>query len=112
MQAPAEPQKTSFIERIARNVALSLNSKNVFGEPIEHNGIKVIPVAKVRYGFGGGSGPAAEEQAGKGAGGGAIASPIGYIELRDNQTRFKPIPNLVSLSLAILAAGLILKKIG
>jgi len=99
-------QKTSFIERIAQSIIASITSKTVFGEPIEHNGIKIIPVAKIRYGFGGGFGHKKSNGIGKGGGGGAIAQPIGYIEMKTDVTRFKPIPKLVPLS-SVIFTGLV-----
>lgn len=99
--------KISFLERMARNVISSVTSKTIFGEAVEHHGIKVIPVAKIRYGFGGGYGHKKPNDTGKGGGGGAMAQPVGYIEINNGQTAFKAIPNLVSLSSAILIAGII-----
>src|SRR5262245_45297506 len=46
----------AFVERMAERVGGKAGVKAAFGDPIERDGITVIPVAKVRYGFGGGSG--------------------------------------------------------
>ncbi len=45
-----------FIERIAERVGAKATVKSVFGDPVERDGITIIPVAKVRWGFGGGAG--------------------------------------------------------
>ena len=45
-----------FVERIADRIGAQATVRAVFGEPIERDGITIIPVAKVRWGFGGGSG--------------------------------------------------------
>ena len=74
---------------------------HVFGEPISLDGKTVIPVARVRYGFGGGGGKhgpadAAEDRdsesrkAGWGGGGGVIAEPAGALEITAAETRFIP----------------------
>ena len=76
--------------------------KAVFGEPIERDGITVIPVARVRWGFGGGagsapiavgSGPGVEGSmaptaangmqpgSGQGGGGAVTTDPIGWLEI-------------------------------
>jgi uncharacterized spore protein YtfJ len=47
-----------FIERLADRVGAKASVRAVFGDPIERGGITVIPVAKVRWGFGGGAGSA------------------------------------------------------
>src|SRR5215213_5611875 len=45
-----------FIERMAERVGGKASVRAVFGDPIERDGITIIPVAKVRWGFGGGAG--------------------------------------------------------
>src|SRR5829696_4917048 len=45
-----------FLGRLAERVGAQANVKAVFGEPIERDGLVVVPVAKVRWGFGGGAG--------------------------------------------------------
>ena len=60
------------------NVREALSVKRVFGDPIDQNGTRVIPVARVRGGGGGGGGTAPEgEGAGSGAGFGMTADPAG-----------------------------------
>jgi hypothetical protein len=39
---------SSFVERLAERVGGSASSTLVFGAPVEHEGVKVIPVAKAR----------------------------------------------------------------
>lgn len=69
--------------------------KAVFGEPIEVAGRTLIPIAKVRYGFGAGAGKPREgvgdaKTAEGGGGGGASAGPVGVLEVTDEGTRFIP----------------------
>jgi uncharacterized spore protein YtfJ len=74
-------------------------------------------VARARYGFGGGggSGTKAGEAVGSGLGAGAGVSltPVGYIELREGRSRFRPIRSsavpLVAVSGAI--AWLLLRSV-
>ena len=54
-----------------------LGEGKVFGEPVEHNGVTVIPVAKVSGGAGGGDD--AESEGGGGAGFGVHARPAGAL---------------------------------
>jgi uncharacterized spore protein YtfJ len=76
--------------------------KTVYGDPVELDGITLVPVALSWFGFGGGSDvPDSEgnDYAG-GGGGGGFSAPVGaYVRDRDG-VRFEP--NLISL----LAVGI------
>ncbi|WP_445402573.1 spore germination protein GerW family protein [Streptomyces sp. LE64] len=83
----------------------------VFGEPVTCDGITVIPVADVGFGFFGGTGPQADgaDPAGLGAGGGARAR--GYIEIKDGTAAYKPVRapwTDLAVPLAALLAGAVL----
>ena len=94
----------TFVERIAELVQLHANAKQVYGEPVERDGTTIIPVARVQWGFGGGGlGRGAAERGG--GGGGARAMPVGYIELRDGASRFRPILDPTG-GAALLAAAI------
>ena len=45
----------STVERVAERLG-SADARTIYGDPVERNGTTVIPVAKVRFGFGGGAG--------------------------------------------------------
>jgi uncharacterized spore protein YtfJ len=78
----------------------------VFGEPVERDGVTVIPVARARWGMGGGSG---KRPKGVGGGGGAVVSPMGFIEIRAGAARFKPIVSLkVVFSFLVAVVALVL----
>src|SRR5256885_11961335 len=98
----------TFVERIADSIQLHANAKQVYGEPVERDGTTVIPVARVQWGFGGGGlGHGAAERGG--GGGGARATAIGYIELRDGRSEFRPIHDAgdIGTLLGVAAAGVI-----
>ncbi|MFD3001887.1 spore germination protein GerW family protein [Pontibacter toksunensis] len=80
----------SFVERIAEKMSAAANAKRIYGEPVERNGVTVIPVSKAAYGFGGGAGTKAGEE-GSGGGGGMVLTPVGYIEIKEGTTKFRPI---------------------
>lgn len=102
---------STLIENIAETVQSSASAKKVFGEPIQAGSKTIIPVAKVAYGFGGGSGHGrhrksdldGEVASGDGAGGGIAASPYGIIEVTESETRLIrfPPPGAVLGALAI-----------
>jgi uncharacterized spore protein YtfJ len=112
-----------FVERMAERVGGKASVRAVFGDPIERDGITVIPVAKVRWGFGGGAGsgpvavgpgidgqgaPTTDEGApgfGTGGGGGAMAEPVGYLEIGPDGATFRPITSPMPSPGFLLAAG-------
>ena len=102
----------TFVERIAEQLRGAAGAAAVYGAPVERDGVTVIPVAKVRWGFGGGSGTGEGpegQSGGAGAGGGVSATPMGYIELRDGAAEFKAIrdpSSLLMVAPVILASGL------
>jgi uncharacterized spore protein YtfJ len=74
--------------------------RRVFGEPIERDGVIVVPVAMVAGGGGGGTGP---EDQGSGAGFGVWARGIGAYEIRDGRVRFVPAIDVLALGVLGLA---------
>ncbi len=91
------------IQELIRSLVNQAGAKVVYGEPISAEGNTIVPVAKVRYGFGGGSGRKGSEHVneGGGGGGGMVAYPIGYIELSSAGTRYVPVVEFPSVSLAV-----------
>ncbi|HZZ28016.1 MAG TPA: spore germination protein GerW family protein [Pirellulales bacterium] len=105
-------RKSSFVERVIERMGLHVTAKAVYADPVVQNGITVIPVAKLRWGFGGGSGHK-QGKRGKGGGGGMQAAPLGYIEIKEGQTQFKPIRDpmaFVPIAAASALAGWILLR--
>jgi len=100
---------TTFIESLAERMGAKAGATAVFGEPVEWEGVTVIPVARTAWGFGGGTGES-EQGGGQGGGGGARSTAVGYIELRDGEAHYRPILDLrpfVAAAAVGLAAGLI-----
>jgi len=97
--------------------------KTSYGDPVDIEGTKVIPVALGAYGFGGGSGSGSGggnvgrelqgEGEGSGGGGGGVSIPLGaYVGAR-GEVRFEP--NVIGLLLVatplVWAAGRALKMV-
>ena len=97
-----------FLANLAEKLGAAAKASVVFAEPVERDGVTVIPVAKARWGFGGGAGRRKNED-GVGGGGGAQVSPIGFIELRNGEARFRRI-HTISLPVVVVGAvtGLVL----
>lgn len=92
-----------WMERLADRLGIVARARTIYADPVERDGVTIIPVAKVRYGFGGGGGPQGHGGPGYGGGGGVKVKPVGYIEIRRGETRFRPIHDpLVRYRLALL----------
>jgi hypothetical protein len=98
------------LERLAQLIGATAGVKAVFGEPITRDGRTIVPVARVRWGFGGGGGsaegPANGPASGSGGGGGAAADPVGYLEIGPEGTRFQPIRDPYPSPGFLFASGL------
>ncbi|WP_433633275.1 GerW family sporulation protein [Halomicrococcus sp. NG-SE-24] len=76
-------QFEDLVERLRQSATV----ETVYGEQIEREGKTVVPVATVGYGFGGGW-ETEEDETGGGLGGGVRATPVGALEVTDEETRF------------------------
>ncbi len=106
-----------LLARLMDRTGGSIGVQTSFGEPIERGELTVVPVARVRwfFGGGGGSGPtptsanegAAEGMStGTGAGGGAGVTPIGVMGSRPSSgATFKPIADAYPSPLFIVACA-------
>ncbi len=72
---------------------------------MERAGVTVIPVSKMAYGFGGGAGTKAGEE-GSGGGGGLGIMPVGYIEIKEGNTRFRTIRDPQTVVKIVALSGL------
>lgn len=89
-------------------------ARSVYGEPVERENKTIVPVARVRYGFGGGN--AGNVQA-RGLGGGITVSPVGVLEITPEATRYVPLnrwrrriaAGVVGLSLGLAVGWLLLR---
>jgi uncharacterized spore protein YtfJ len=107
VEARKQIEQGDFLSRIADRVGSSARVSAVFGEPVERDGLTVVPVARVSWGFGGGSGGEGEDE-GHGGGGGAMATPHGFIEISGDKARYRPIRSRTTGavgSLLVLAAA-------
>jgi uncharacterized spore protein YtfJ len=84
---------TNLVLKLAEN-ARSVGVKSAYGDPIQVEGVTLVPVALVQYGFGGGDAGESAGGAG-GGGGGGMSIPIGAYVKTGNTVRFDP--NIISL---------------
>jgi hypothetical protein len=106
-----------LLERLAELVGAKAGVHVVFGEPTTRGDVTVIPVARVRWGFGCGGGraetPPAGPASGSGGGGGVAADPIGYLELGPEGAAFRPIRDAYPSPMfaSALAASIVLRAL-
>lgn len=98
------------VEALAERLGAVAAARAVFSDPVEREGVTVIPVARVRWGFGAGGGTGGlegtkEHGEGGGGGGGVSASPLGYIEISEEGASFHEIHDLGAVWPIILASG-------
>ncbi|WOV89243.1 spore germination protein GerW family protein [Sporosarcina oncorhynchi] len=104
VEVPKEYVETS-VKTLFKKFAKQRDVSLVYGDPIEVGLMKVVPVAKVSYGFGGGGDGAGNE----GGGGSFKINPIGVYEITPESATFKPVRNNSSLAgiiISILSFGL------
>jgi uncharacterized spore protein YtfJ len=94
-------------EEILHRAGDQLSVRRVFGEPIEHDGVVVVPVSVAVGGGGGGTGP---DEQGSGAGLGGMVRAIGVYSISNRDVRFVPAVDATALAVVGLAAlGLLLR---
>jgi Sporulation protein YtfJ (Spore_YtfJ) len=107
--SPSVPQHRTdeLLASLAEQIGARFDASNVFGMPVERDGVTVIPVATIRFGIGGGGGSDPRKgQDGEGGGGAGTASAAGYIELKDGRSRFVPAVHPARMLLLVAAATL------
>lgn len=84
-----------------------LGVTRVFGEPVEREGVTVVPVAVT---IGGGGGGTAPDDQGTGGGFGGMVRGIGVYTISNGRVRFVPAVDTTALAaLAVVAVGVILR---
>lgn len=114
IERAVQGQTGAILDRLAERLRGAANAAAVYGAPVARDGVTVIPVAKVRWAFGGGGGTGRSPGgngtgSGEGGGGGVLATPMGYIEMRDGGTEFKQINDPITMLIVppiIIAAGI------
>jgi uncharacterized spore protein YtfJ len=83
----------------------SMTVKRVYGEPLEKDGVTVIPAARVQGGAGGGGGEGPQgEGRGSGSGFGVNAKPVGAFVIRGDDVVWRP---AIDVNRVILGAQIV-----
>lgn len=95
---------------LTKDVRDALSVRQVFGEPVERDGVTVIPAATVIGGGGGGAQLAkdgeAEPQTGAGAGWGGLMWPAGAFEIREGRASWRPAIDLTRVLVMALVLAI------
>jgi uncharacterized spore protein YtfJ len=98
----------SLLDSLAERLGATATVRNVYGEPIKAEGKTIIPVARVGFGLGAGTGKRGDrKREGGGGGGGMGAVPAGVLEITPAGTRFIP-AGMARRTAAALLGGFIL----
>ena len=114
---------TDTIEGVKSALSDRLSAQTAYGEPVEVNGVTVIPVARIMLGFGAGGGVGEAKHSGNGeeappptgggGGGGGVVQPLGFIEVSSTGARWVPLePPIAEVALRALSLAAIILPIG
>jgi uncharacterized spore protein YtfJ len=92
------------VDEILQGAREAMTAKRVYGDPIETEGVTVVPAAAIRGGGGGGG----DEENNGGAGFGLGARPVGAWVIRDGEATWKPAVDLTRVALYAFLLGLAL----
>jgi uncharacterized spore protein YtfJ len=88
------------VDEMVKGAQDAINVKRVFGDPIEKNGVTIIPAAKVTGGGGGG----ADSENNGGGGFGVRARPAGVYIIRGDEVKWEP---AIDINRAILGGQIV-----
>jgi len=92
------------VNEIVSTARDSLTVRRVYGDPVETDGLTVIPAASISGGFGAGRGKDPTGQEGEGGGFGMNGRPAGAYVLRNGEVSWRP---AVDVNRMVGVAGLV-----
>jgi uncharacterized spore protein YtfJ len=94
-------------EELLQGAKEAITVRRVFGEPIEHEGVVVVPVAKVAGGGGGGG----DSENNGGGGFGLGARPVGVYVIKDGKVSWRPAIDPIRVAVvAVLALAFLSRR--
>ncbi|MEV6828773.1 hypothetical protein [Amycolatopsis sp. NPDC051102] len=97
--------------QLASAVREVFSARLVYGEPVDRDGVVVIPAATVFGGGGGGAGDSGALPVREGAGFGVLARPAGAFVVRDGSVTWVPAADVARLGLVAAVTVVALAKI-
>jgi uncharacterized spore protein YtfJ len=98
---------TQTLEQTMNRLVDSVKTEAVFGQPVQRDGITIIPCSEVSLGLGlgGGNKPHQQEAGENMSGGGGVSErPIAVIVVTHNGVRVQPIPNVTKIAVSFFSA--------
>ena len=100
------------VEGMVSSARKGMSAKQVYGDPIERDGVIVIPAARVRGFGGGGGGEGTQGDKGSGSGSGLgfalDARPVGAYVLASGKLRWRPAFDATRIALRAQAAVILM----
>jgi uncharacterized spore protein YtfJ len=81
----------------------AMSVRRVYGDPIERDGLTIVPAAAVRGGGGGGE----DAESNGGGGFGLTARPVGVFVVRGQEVAWEPAVDVNRISMLGIAAGIV-----
>jgi uncharacterized spore protein YtfJ len=98
------------VEELLEGARDAITARRVYGDPIEHEGVIVVPAAAVRGGGGGGG----DNEDNGGGGFGLAARPVGAWVIRDGDATWRPAIDVTRLAvisaLAVVGVFTVLRR--
>jgi uncharacterized spore protein YtfJ len=103
---------------LIKGIREAFSVRQVFGEPVERDGVTVIPAATMIGGGGGGGGGGAQQssnqdgeaepqgQSGLGVGFGGLMWPAGAFEIRDDRVTWRPAIDVTRVLVMVLVLAI------
>jgi uncharacterized spore protein YtfJ len=88
---------------LVTNIRDTLSARRVYGEPVERDGVVVVPAAVVFGGGGGGEGQI-DGRVQAGGGFGLLGVPTGAFVIKNGTARWRPAPDV---NLVVVVAGVV-----
>jgi uncharacterized spore protein YtfJ len=104
------------VQQLLSKLTDNLTVGRVFGEPIQHGDVLMVPVVRVRAGAGGGGGPGATNDVSSGSGGGGFdAKAAGVFVLKGESVTWRPALDATSIviggQVVIVVVALVIRSI-
>jgi uncharacterized spore protein YtfJ len=88
------------VDEMVKGTHDALAVRRVYGDPVERDGVTVIPVAALRGGGGGGS----DAEKNGGGGFGLQARAVGVVVIKNGRVWFEPTIDVTRIALAAIAS--------